>query len=35
MAGTITIIWSESVENHKGMEIMGKASECGFTPLDI
>jgi len=30
MAGTITITWSESVENHKGMEIMGKPSECGF-----
>ena len=35
MTGTITITWSESVENHKGMEIMGKQAENGFSEKDL
>lgn len=32
MNGTITLTFSESVENHVGMEIIGKKSSKGFSP---
>ena len=30
MSGVITITWSESVENHARMQIIGKIAESGF-----
>ena len=32
MNRTITLTFSESVENHVGMEIIGKKCQTGFSP---
>ena len=35
MKSTITITFSESVENHRGMQIIGKKADKGYSDEDI